>query len=174
MVVVLDLGRERAQRAADEPRGATRVLARPASVGQTDDTVQRVGRSTYPYSTSLGAPGAQGSGAVLTGMTHVTFVVRGTFSGDGSGNAVAYTDGSKGWGAIKAQPDGDLAPSGQGVGIGGIGLGDDFALTGGRLVTYDCSSQLTVAQCNGNNRVIKYWTWRSTRFVQTGSAGRTR
>ena len=107
-------------------------------------------------------------------MTDATFVVRGTFSGDGSGNAVAYTNGSNGWGAIKAKSDGNLAPSGQGVGIGGVGLGDDFMLSGGRLQTFDCSSQLPVSQCSGNDRVIKYWTWRKTQFVQTGSAGRTR
>ena len=141
---------------------------------EVDDVLQLVGRSTYPYSSSLGAPEAQGSGAVLTGMADVTFVVRGTFSGDGSGNAVAYTNGSKGWGAIKAQSDGSLKPSGQGVTIGGIGLGDDFQLVGGRLQTFDCSSQLPIAQCSGNDRVIKYWTWRTSRFVQTGSAGRSR
>ena len=42
---------------------------------------------------------------------HATFIVTGVFSGDGSGNAVAYTSGSGvGWGAIKAQPNGNLKP----------------------------------------------------------------
>ena len=106
-------------------------------------------------------------------MKHATFVVRGTFSTDHSGNAVAYTYGPGGWGAIKAQPDGNLKPSGAGVGLKGIGLSADFGLIGGRLQTVDCSSVIPVSQCSGNNRVIKYWSWRTNQFVQTGHAGRT-
>ncbi|WP_375497676.1 serine/threonine-protein kinase [uncultured Jatrophihabitans sp.] len=141
---------------------------------EAGNTLQQVGTSTYPYSSSLGPPDAGATGAVLTGMTHATFVVSGTFSGDGSGNAVAYTDGSKGWGAIKAQSNGDLTPSGKGVGIGGVGLSNNLALTGGRLATYDCSSQVPIADCSENNRIIKYWTWKKDHFNQTGSAGRTK
>jgi hypothetical protein len=32
------------------------------------------------------------------------------FTTDGTGNAVAYTTGSNGWGAIKAEPNSNLAP----------------------------------------------------------------
>jgi hypothetical protein len=139
---------------------------------ESDDTLQRVGASTYPYDpASLGPPEPVGSGGVLTNMTDATFVVHGTFTGDGSGNAVAYTNGPDGWGAIKAESNGDLAPSGQGIGANEIGLSNDFALVGGRLETFDCSSTQAISDCGGDNRVIKYWTWMTDHFVQTGSAG---
>lgn len=140
-----------------------------------DDTLKRVGTSTYPYSPStLGSPAATASGGVLTGMKHATFLVKGKFSTDRRGNAVAYTDGAAGWGAIKAQQNGQLKPSGAGVGLKAIGLSQDFGLVGGRLETVDCSSALSAAQCTGNNRIIKFWSWRTDHFVQTGHAGRTR
>jgi hypothetical protein len=139
---------------------------------ESSDTLERVGASTYPYApASLGLPEPVGDGGVLTNMADATFTVHGTFSGDGSGNAVAYTNGPDGWGAIKAESDGNLAPSGQGVGVSGIGLSDDLGLVGGRLQTIDCSSTLPISDCGGNNRVIKYWTWMTDHFVQTGSAG---
>jgi hypothetical protein len=139
---------------------------------ESTDTLQRVGASTYPYApASLGSPEPVGSGGVLTNMSDATFVVHGTFTGDGSGNAVAYTNGPDGWGLIKAASDGDLVPSGQGIAADQIGLSNDFALVGGRLETFDCSSTLPTSDCGGNNRVIKYWTWMTDHFVQTGSAG---
>ena len=138
----------------------------------SNDELTKVGSSTYPYApASLGAPDATGSGALLTGMTDATFIVQGTFSGDGSGNTVAYTNGSAGWGAIKANADGNLAASGQGVQTDGIGLSNGNAFSDGHLETFDCSSTLPLSQCGGNNRVIKFWGWNGTVFTLVGRAG---
>jgi hypothetical protein len=117
------------------------------------------GSSRYPYDPkTLGPPQATGRGALLTGMMHATFIVTGTFSTDGSGNAVAYTtlDG-KTWGAIKAQPDGNLKPTASYVGIKGIGLSEDFGFENGMLVTSDCRKSGSTLDCS--NPIVKYWRW---------------
>jgi hypothetical protein len=82
----------------------------------------QVGASTYPYSSGIGAPAdAAATGALLRDMQHATFIVTGVFTTDGSGNAVAYTTGPRGWGAIKAEPNGNIGPSGQPIGADGSG-----------------------------------------------------
>jgi hypothetical protein len=137
--------------------------------------ITRVGSSSYPYDPkSLGPPQAVGRGTVLAGMTHATFIVTGVFSGDGSGNAVAYTTGSAGWGAIKAVKNGNLIPSGAGVGISGIGLSEAFGFADGQLETADCSSTLPISECGGNNRVLKFWEWRGSQFTLSSTAGRSK
>ena len=94
----------------------------------------QVGSSTYPYdATFFPAPMAAMTGALLSGMKNATFIATGLFSGDGSGNAVAYTTGAKGWGAIKAESNGNIGPSGQGVAFSAIGLSDGFAFSHGLL-----------------------------------------
>ena len=121
------------------------------------------GSSRYPYDPkTLGPPQATGRGALLTGMSHATFIVTGTFSTDGSGNAVAYTtlDG-KTWGAIKAQPDGNLMPTAGYVGIKGIGLSEDFGFENGMLVTSDCRKSGSTLDCS--NPIVKYWKWDATK-----------
>lgn len=137
-------------------------------------TLVKVGLSSYPYDpASVGPPHATGVGTVLSGMAHVTFIVTGTFSGDGSGRAVAYTRGSKVWGAIKAVSNGNLAPSSKGVTFGGLGLENQFAFISGYLQTADCSTTKPISECSGNNRVLKFWKWDSSlsQFTLDSTAG---
>ena len=123
----------------------------------------RLGASSYPVVTQLGPPQAQVSGALLHGMQHATFIVHGVFTGDGSGNAVAYTDGPHGWGAIKAEPSGNIGPSGHPVGSDQIGLSFDFGFVGGQLETKDCPTNRPIYQC-GAHPVIKLWVWTGQDF----------
>jgi hypothetical protein len=129
---------------------------------------QQIGASSYPYNAAVGAPpGAKASGALLTNMSDATFIVSGLFSGDGSGNAVSFTtDGGKGWGVIKAEKNGNIAPSGQPVAADRIGLGFGFGFDHGRLVTKDCALNQPTAACGGPTTVIKYWLWTGTDFRQ--------
>jgi hypothetical protein len=123
-----------------------------------------VGASTYPYSPTIGGPAdAQAIGTVLARMRDATFIVTGNFTGDGSGNAVAYTTGASGWGAIKAEPNGRIGPSGHPVGSDQIGLSFGFAFVGGLLQTKDCPLNQPVAAC-GANPVVKLWVWNGTDF----------
>jgi hypothetical protein len=124
----------------------------------------RAAASSYPYSSAVGGPAdAHAIGTLLAGMRDATFIVTGNFSGDGSGNAVAYTTGALGWGAIKAEPNGRIGPSGQPVGSDKIGLSYGFAFVGGRLETEDCPLNQPLADC-GANPVVKTWAWNGTDF----------
>jgi hypothetical protein len=125
----------------------------------------RIGSSTYPYSASIGAPAnANATGARLTGMTNATFILTGLFTTDGAGNAVAYTTGTNGWGAIKAEANGNLAASGAPIGEDRIGLSYGFAFVGGRLETMDCSADLPVASCGPATVIRKLWAWNGRDF----------
>jgi hypothetical protein len=124
----------------------------------------RVATSTYPYSSAIGGPAeAKAIGTLLNNMHDATFIVTGNFTGDSSGNAVAYTTGSRGWGAIKAEPNGNIGPSGQPVGNDQIGLSYGFAFVGGNLQTKDCPASQPIANC-GVNPVVKLWAWNGTDF----------
>jgi hypothetical protein len=131
------------------------------SAGASPDWTQ-VGSSSYPQLVA-GAPGVAVNGTLLTGMTHATFIVTGQFTTDGSGQAVAFTTGPKGWGAIKAEPDGNIGPSGAPVGADRIGLARGFAFADGELVTADCPQNRPIAGCGGHE-VLKRWTWTGTDF----------
>jgi hypothetical protein len=133
------------------------------SAGDAPDWTQ-VGDSRYP-DTVAGAPGVSVSGTVLTGMQHATYIVTGQFTTDGSGLAVAYTTGAKGWGTIKAEKNGNIGPSGQPIGADRIGLSRGFAFADGQLVTKDCPQNRPISGCAGHE-VVKRWTWTGTDFKQ--------
>ena len=135
------------------------------SIGNDVNWTQ-VGTSTYPYSPAVGGPAnAKVTGTLLARMQHATFIVTGAFTGDSSGDAVAFTTGPNGWGVIKAEPNGNIGPSGQPVGADRIGLSFDLKFAGGKLVTEDCRTDQAIAQC-GSNPVIKYWLWAGADFEQ--------
>lgn len=107
---------------------------------------------------------------VLEGMAHPIFILHGSFSGDSTANAIAYTHGPNGWGVIKAQPDGNLASSGEGVSYGGTGLENGAYFSNGLYETAECSKTLPLALCSGDQRVLKYWGWNGQKLtlVRTG------
>jgi hypothetical protein len=76
-------------------------------------TWDQAGASTYPV---LHLPFATSrttiTGALLTGMRDATFIASGLFSGDGTGNFIAFTNGPRGWGTIAPGPVGTLIPTG--------------------------------------------------------------
>jgi len=129
-----------------------------------------IGSSSYPYSAGIGAPAnAEATGARLIGMANATFIVTGSFTVDGAGNAVAYTTGVNGtvdWGAIKAEANGNLAPSGAPVGEDRLGLSYGFAFAGGRLETMDCPANLPMASCGPRTVIRKLWAWNGRAFSQ--------
>ena len=122
-------------------------------------TWRQVGRSSYPWDAQLGTPpDATVQGALLQAMTHATFIVHGTFTTDGGGNAVAFTTGAKGWGAIKAEPNGNIGPSGQPVGNDKIGLSYGFAFVDRKLQTEDCPTNRPIADCSAHP-ITNLWVW---------------
>jgi YD repeat-containing protein len=128
-------------------------------------TWRQVGQSSYPVlPAQFGPPDATVRGALLAGMTHATFIVHGQFTGDASGNAVAFTTGAKGWGAIKAESDGNIGPSGHPVGSDLIGLSFEFGFVDGHLQTEDCPTNRPQADC-GRYPIRKLWTWTGHDFT---------
>ncbi|PZS29226.1 MAG: hypothetical protein DLM58_15795 [Pseudonocardiales bacterium] len=135
------------------------------SVGNTVSWTQ-IGQSSYPYSPAVGSPAqATVHGALLSRMQHATFILTANLTGDGSGNDVAYTTGARGWGVIKAEPNGNIGPSGQPVGEDKIGLAYHFAFASGRLKTEDCPSDKPIASC-GTDHVDKLWLWTGSDFAR--------
>lgn len=142
-------------------------------------TWAKLGESSYPIDTTMGAPiGAKVVGGQLAGMRHATFVLTGLFSNDGGLNAIAYTatEGARAsnkWGAIKALPNGNLAPSGTPVGSDQLGEENEFDLVNGELETADCSATLPMAGCGGSQRVFKFWKWHGEgqQFLLSHTAG---
>lgn len=133
------------------------------NLGDSVNWVQ-VARSTYPYSPAVGSPAqARVRGALLSRMQHATFILSANLTGDGSGNDVAYTTGPNGWGAIKAEANGNIGPSGHPVGADKIGLAYHFAFVSGRLKTEDCPSDKPIASC-GTTHVDKLWQWTGSDF----------
>ncbi len=126
---------------------------------------KQVGLSAYPVVPDIGPPRATAQGRQLSGMRHATFIVHGIFTGDSSGNAVAFTTGSKGWGAIKAEPSGRIGSSGRPIGKDQVGLSYDFAFRGGRLETKDCSLSRPISDCD-THPVTKLWQWNGSDFSQ--------
>jgi hypothetical protein len=130
------------------------------------------GASSYPFNAALVGPAdATATGTLLPGMADATFIVDGAFSGDGSANAVAFTTGPHGWGVIKAEANGNLISSGQGVSFSEIGLEEGDYFVNGQLETADCSATLSIASCGGVDRVLKFWSWNGQEFVLTATAG---
>jgi hypothetical protein len=125
---------------------------------QSSVTWRRIGASSYPYSPQVGAPEARANGALLRNMQHATFIVTGNFTGDASGNAVAFTTGPRGWGTIKAEPNGNIGPSGAPVGSNRIGLSYGFAFADGYLITADCPQDRPIADCD-THQIRKRWVW---------------
>lgn len=129
----------------------------------------QVGHSRYPKKAPGDGPvNARVKGAHLTNMQHATFIVHGVFTGDATGNAVAFTTGNHGWGTIKAKSDGNLASSGGVVGSDMIGLEYDFAFVNGNLQTKGCPTDHPIAEC-GQYPVVKLWHWTGTDFAATDS-----
>ncbi len=126
----------------------------------------RLGSSRYPGEVTGRPYHVAVRGALLLGMQHATYIVTGQFTNDNSGHAVAYTGGARGWGAIKAEANGNIGPSGQPVGTNRIGLAYDFQFVGGRLKTEDCPPNEPIARC-GSDHVDKLWTWTGHEFKRS-------
>jgi pimeloyl-ACP methyl ester carboxylesterase len=76
-------------------------------------TWTRVGVSTYPVVRGE-PPSTAFTGALLDGMSDATFIADGFFSGDGTGNDIAFTNGARGWGTIAPGPGNTLVATGNG------------------------------------------------------------
>jgi hypothetical protein len=130
-----------------------------------------VGRSSYPRvqqgptSTTLETV----VGRQLTGMADATFITTGGFTGDSTGNALAFGRGPRGWGTIALKPGNVLVPTGNGSTNNetpGIFFNEDFY--GGRLETIVENPYFSTAT-GPEFPLITYWSWdnAASHFVDT-------
>jgi hypothetical protein len=128
---------------------------------------KKVGTSRYPV---LPAPdndynGATVTGALLTGMSDATFIATGVFTGDGTGNAVAFTNGSHGWGTIAPGSGVTLVPTGNSSTDNSTpGLRWGITFGGGELRTQDQNPFFAVAEGN-EYPLVTYWKWTGAGFA---------
>lgn len=157
--------------AADLADGTVRFWAHRDEAGAVWGVV---GMSTYPADAGGGAHTATvAAAALLTGMQHATFVVEGPFTGDSTGNALAYTADGADWGIIRAGDGGLLYPTPDGFPAVGntdaanIGLSRGFGLADGELQTVDCAADAPDnASCGvAPYRVEKSWRWNGSAFA---------
>jgi hypothetical protein len=126
------------------------------------------GRSSYPRigpepsETALG----EVQGAELSGMANATFIAFGPFTGDSTGDAIAFGYGPRGWGTLAWEPGNILVPTGHGSTDNETpGIYFEEAFVGGQLTTTALSPYFTTA---GNfYPLITAWTWDAgqARFV---------
>ena len=120
-----------------------------------------VGRSSYPRiqqgptTTTLETV----VGRQLTGMADATFITTGGFTGDSTGNALAFGRGPRGWGTIALKPGNILVPTGNGStnnDTPGIFFNEDFV--GGQLETIVENPYFSTAT-GSEFPLITYWSW---------------
>jgi hypothetical protein len=102
--------------------------------------------------------GVQVTGQVLAGMTQPIFIVTGRFSADRTDNALAFADGSNGWGVVVPQSSGQLGSDGGSLAYQGTGLEWGERFVGGRFETL----RLPVgwdATFDADFPVTELWAW---------------
>jgi hypothetical protein len=120
-----------------------------------------VGRSSYPRiqqgptTTTLETV----VGRQLTGMSDATFITTGGFTGDSTGNAIAFGRGPRGWGTMALEPGNVLVPTGNGStnnDTPGIFFNEDFS--GGQLETIVENPYFSTAS-GSEFPLVTYWSW---------------
>ncbi len=117
-----------------------------------------VGRSTYP--TLPGQPPfVRVLGRQLTGAADATFIATGIFTGDSTGQALAFGKGPRGWGTIAWEPGNILIPTGNGSTNNttpGIYFNEQFS--GGQIETTSLNPYFSTAT-GAEFPLTTYWSW---------------
>lgn len=117
-----------------------------------------VGRSTYP--TLPGQPPfVRVVGRQLKGMADATFIATGLFTGDSTGQALAFGNGPRGWGTIAWQPGNVIVPTGgrsTNNTTPGIYFNEQFS--GGQLETISLNPYFSTAT-GAEFPLDTYWSW---------------
>jgi len=131
-------------------------------------TWHHIGSSRYPM-----LPGGDGSATkvastLLPGMTHAAYIADGTFTGDSSGNTIAFAATSDGkWGTVAPKAGDDaLVPTGKPATDNTTpGIWRDARFTGGRIETTVGNPFMANANASAYPLVTD-WSWRSGEFVE--------
>ena len=107
---------------------------------------------------------AASAARILAGMQHATFIVYGVFTGDGSGNAVAFTTGARRLGCDQGRAERQHRPVGRAGRSGSHRAVVQLRLRGGHLITEDCPTNRPLSQC-GAHPIVKRWSWTGSDFA---------
>jgi hypothetical protein len=104
-------------------------------------------------------------GQTLAGMTDAAFIATGQYSGDGTGSAIGFANGPKGWGTLAQEPDGTLTPTGQ-KSTDNSTPGNEYWMdfVNGTIETVDIGG-LPFGPNGEQFPVDRYWRWQGDTFV---------
>ena len=142
--------------------GATgRTPSKPAHIDFWEFSGARwaeVGRSTYP--TLPGQPPfVRVVGRQLKGMPDATFIATGLFTGDSTGQALAFGNGPRGWGTIAWQPGNVLVPTGgRSTDNTTPGICSERQFSSGQLETTSLNPYFSTAR-GAQFPLDMYWSW---------------
>ncbi|YAL82910.1 hypothetical protein ACMYYO_13455 [Dermacoccaceae bacterium W4C1] len=115
------------------------------------------------------------TGGMVKGSADPVFIVKGAFTGDGTGQALAYhRNATSGWGVLTAQADRTIASSGTGISeLGGYGLELNIFIQDGYLYTSSLWSRTSDAPLaeQTSNPVLRSWMGDSGAFRMLGETG---
>lgn len=133
-------------------------------------TWHRIGSSRYPF-----LPGSNGdyttvASTLLPGMTHAAYLAIGAFTGDSSGNTIAFAATSDGrWGTVAPQGSNTLVPTGKPATDNLTpGIWRDARFTHGRLET-TVGNPFTANAVASAYPLITDWSWTPDKFVASSS-----
>ncbi len=127
-------------------------------------TWRPAGSSTHPAIQDGATEPIKIAGARLAGADHAMFVLEGSFTGDGTGQALAYGRTGSAWSTYAAAPDSSLAPSGHGMPLlsGGNGLELSMSFNGGRFRTSSLWARSSTASYAEQTSHPIVRTWRAS------------
>ena len=138
-----------------------------------DGQWHEIGRTTYPGNNWLRHCVPIVTGRLLSGARHATFIVHGCFAGDGMVNAVAISDGPRGWGVL-AESGHRLAarPPNDDSKAAGAAVLFNIAFDHGNLLTIEGNAFFGNAGQAGFPRLI-LWKRDGAGFTAIGDSGFT-
>ncbi|WP_446664634.1 hypothetical protein [Flexivirga sp. B27] len=125
----------------------------------------KIGSSRYPTLPGQHDAQVKVASTILPGMQHAAYLADGPFTGDSSGNDIAFTATADGnWGTV-APKDGGLAPTGKPATDNTTpGIWRDARFTGGKLRT-TIGNPFTANAGASAYPLINDWQWKSGKFV---------
>lgn len=134
-------------------------------------TWQRIGSSRYPMLPGGNGDSTKVASTLLPGMTHAAYIADGVFTGDSSGNTIAFAANRDGkWGTVAPKAGDDaLVPTGKPATDNTTpGIWRDARFTGGMIETTVGNPFMANANASAYP-LITDWSWRSGEFVEYSS-----
>ena len=127
----------------------------------------KISASTYPVLPRqfLAGPPESAVGRLMPGMSDAVFILSGQFSGDGTGNYIAFTNGPNGWGTVAPKGTDVLVPTGA-HSTDNTTPGNEYAETfNGNYLETGSTSVLPYGTNGSEWMIVKDWSWTGGQFT---------